>query len=77
MDSSFNEALENLHKYKETHPNIVNLWIEYINRRKENMLRVIKECNEVSNKLKNKNDLSINNIASLYILQSTLHSNIT
>jgi len=77
MDNSLNEVLENLNKYKITHPNIVNLWIEYINRRKQNMLQVIKECNEVIDKLNTKRDLSINNIVSLYILQSTLHSNIT
>lgn len=77
MDSSLNEVLDNLNKYKDTHPNLVNLWIKYINHRKQNMLQIIKEGNEVLTKLDTENDISINNIASLYLIQSTLNSNIT
>lgn len=77
MDCSLNEVLDNLNKYKDTHPNLVNLWVKYINRRKQNMLQIIKEGNEVLNKLDTENDISINNIASLYLIQSTLNSNIT
>jgi hypothetical protein len=77
MDISLNDVLEKFNRYKETHPNVVNLWVKYIELRKESMLQVIREGKDVLRKLDTISDISLNDIALLYTMQSTLHSNIT
>ena len=77
MDISLNDVLEKFNRYKETHPNVVNLWVKYIELRKQTMLQVIRESHDVLRKLDTISDISLNDIALLYTMQSTLHSNIT
>ena len=77
MDTSVDDILNRFDRYKETHPNIVTLWKNYINIKKQNMLKIIQESNDVLSKLDTVNDIPLNDITLLYVTQSTLHSNIT
>ena len=72
MDSSLNDVLVKFEGYKETHPNIVNLWKRYINLRKQSMLQVIKESQDVLEKIDTVPDITFDDLSLLYIIRSTI-----
>jgi hypothetical protein len=77
MDTSVDDILSRFDRYKETHPNIVTLWKNYINIKKQNMLKIIQESHDVLSKLETVNDIPLNDLTLFCVIQSTLHSNIT
>ena len=77
MDSSLNDILVKFEGYKETHPNIVNLWKRYINLRKQGMFQLIKQCLDVLEKIDTMNDFTVEELSILIVIQSTIQTNIT
>lgn len=52
--------------YLETHPNIINMWKKFINKRYNLLINNIKSCEEVLKTLENKADLTDMEIITLY-----------
>ena len=56
---------------------IVNLWKRYINLRKQSMLQVIKESQDVLEKIDTVPDITFDDLSLLYIIRSTIQTNNT
>ena len=57
-----------LNRYRNTHPNLVNLWMEYIKVKRISYLKSIVDCETMISNLTNSRDISPETIAMLYAL---------
>jgi len=63
-----NDILERLDSYRESHPNIVSLWKEYMKIKRINYMKSMINCDDVIRNLETNRDISVETIAVLYAL---------
>ena len=57
-----------LDEYRDSHPNLVKLWKEYIKVKRINYMKAIVDCDDMIRNLETNRDISVETIAMLYAL---------
>ena len=68
MDMLETNLQNKLDEYRDTHPNLVQLWREYIKMKRISYLKSIVDCETVISNLINNRDISADTIIMLYAL---------
>ena len=68
MDNLINKANEDLNKYKQTHPNLTNLWREYIDIKIKNLEKTLLQFHKTAILMETIDDISNENIVALHFL---------
>ena len=67
----YNELIDKLDSYIDTHPNIITLWKHYIRIKRESYKKSLEDCTKAMNLLLEKEDLNQETIMLLYIFCKT------
>ena len=57
MPGLYGETMENLESIKETHPNLYNVWKIFLERRKERLMHILRQCNTMINEMNDEADI--------------------
>ena len=57
MPGLYGETMENLERIKDTHPNLYNVWKVFLERRKERMFHILRQCNTMINEMDDSPDI--------------------
>ena len=69
LDANYNDVLSKLNTYKNSHPNLYNLWHHYLSQQKNKLTRDITKCYETMERFDHHNDVTVDNlITTLFIL---------
>ena len=66
MDILESDTMDSLDSYIDTHPNLVNLWKEYIKVKRISYMNSIIDCDTMIRNLSTNRDLSVETIVLLY-----------
>ena len=67
MEAQLIDIKNSLKKYENTHPNLSKLWREYINVQVKKLEQTLLECENVIDLMKTRDDVSVENITTLYL----------
>jgi hypothetical protein len=68
MDDQLKDIRDALKNCEETHPNLSKIWRDYINIKVKKLEHAINECKNVMISMETQNDLSLENISTLYFI---------
>jgi len=68
MDDLIYKANSDLNKYQQTHPNLTNLWREYIDIKIKNLEKALYQCHKTTILMETTDDISNENIIVLNFL---------
>ena len=75
IDNLITDLLERIDlNYSKTHPNISNLWREYIIKKYNSLSNDIIECNKLLDNLLDKDDISISHIMIAFIINNSINN---
>ena len=57
MPGLYGETMENLESIKETHPNLYNVWKIFLERRKERLMHILRQCNTMISEMNDEADI--------------------
>lgn len=57
MPGLYGETIENLERIKESHPNLYNVWKVFLERRKERMFHLLRQCNTMIDNIGDSSDI--------------------
>ena len=57
MPGLYGETMDNLERIKVTHPNLYNVWKVFLERRKERMMHILRQCNTMINEMDDMPDI--------------------
>lgn len=68
MDDLINKVNMDLNKYKQSHPNLTNLWREYIDIKIKNLEKTLLQCHKTAILMDTIDDITNENIVALHFL---------
>ena len=74
MEAQLIDIKNTLKNYENTHPNLSKLWREYIDVKVKKLEQTILECENAIDLMKTRDDISVENMSTLYLF-SLLNNN--
>tara|TARA_B110000003_G_C16643886_1_gene531248 strand:- start:1780 stop:2010 length:231 start_codon:yes stop_codon:yes gene_type:complete len=75
MPGLYGQTMDNLERIKETHPNLYNVWKSFLERRKERMFHLLRQCNTMINEMNDMPDIDPMVMLMLYHISTTTNLN--
>jgi len=70
--TNYNEIINELKNYKESHPNLTKFWKHYIDLKKETFERSLWECKKSLETFSENNDANLTNLLFIYLFQRSI-----
>lgn len=70
MPGIYKETMESLDRIKESHPNLYKVWKVFLERRKQRMLHLLRQCNTMIEEMDNLPDIDPMMVLMLYHISS-------
>ena len=69
----YEEIIQNLLTYKETHPNLISLWCHYLQLKHASYINSLLACSNAIPHFNNNPDIDMNILLSLFLLRDTFN----